>query len=674
VRAPAVKSTGVAVLSTPRRAVNERTPVQSNALEPSLRLDMESRFGADLGGVVVRDDPQSWDNTASRGLVAYTLGEVIHFGAGRFRPETVEGKALLAHELTHVLQQRAGRSTPHGVTNGRAAEAEARRASAVVAANQPLQPVSVPAATSVQGADATTGTAPAAASRVGAPPVPTPNPGAAGAPAGAMPAQLESALDFLDSSTFESAANFVLPSSVAASLKLLKPFVMGAWMIYRNPNLVIDPIKAYVKVMIDQIPAKVDQTIKEYSGKSEPLRKHLEGIWKHLKPKLLYLADNWWDVLKDTGRGLLFPWEGMGEDLDKIGALFVAARSHFESGEWSKAGDAVIDAWRECNNLAGRWYLWFVLAMALIGGIVGAIFGAGVGFVPGAIAGAEIALGAGKVLLISTVAAEGVNILKAAGELAYAELTDDQREDKYERIANSALTLGIIGVMFVIGELASKFVQWLFRRIAKALGRELPAKELKPADALRAKRGKPLPSDVERARIIQDEATKRLEDLEEGRAKPRTGPEDDLGWIRDNTHRQELSYDPDRSHFDVREGKAAVAAEDSGALDGPLRRAPKKSGGDFLDAKNRLWSHKGGPDVNALVDLVVSGARSGNNVLADLSDLSPVNRALARARIQTALGRGAPGAVRFVPPIPTAAAPAGVAGAQIGKHVESPAR
>lgn len=614
---------------------------------------MERSFHADLRDVIVHDDPEASASTAARGMEAYTVGSHIYFRAGRLDPSSNRGRGLLAHEVTHVLQQRNGahRSSAALASPSAPAEIEARGAAAQVAAGHTVDQVAVRSDVSLHGADSHAETATIAA------PSAAPDGGGATLPAtaaeGGLPPALEATIKLLDSTTLQSVLSAVLPSGIVPNLKKMKAFLLGAWAIWKNPNIVLDPIKASFAQMIDQVPGRADSAIAEATAKYGPaIGKHLSGIWRHLKPKLEYLKNNWWEVLKETGRGLLFPWEGMQEDIDKIGELFVTAKQEISSAHWSKAGDAVIDAWRAGNNLAGRWYGWFLLGMALIGGIVGAIFGAGVGFVPGVVAGAELAFAAGKILLMSTVAAEGGNLAKSLVEITSESETDDEREDDYERISSSGLTLAIIGVMFVVGEIAAKFVQWLFRRIAKALGKELPAPKPTATEAHAARQGKPSPSEFERAKNIREGYEKRDLDLKNKKVEPRTGPEDDLGWAND-AHRKDLAYDPDAGHYRINEGRAAIAAEDSGVLEGPLRRAPKKSGADFLDAKGRLWSHKGG-DLSEVVGKTVTDAQAGNNVLADLSDLSPAQQDAARAAILKDL-KGQPGAadrVRFLPPAP----------------------
>jgi hypothetical protein len=72
-----------------------------------VRSFFESRLGQDLSDVRVHNDAQATDSAAAINAKAYTIGKDIVFGAGSYAPETTEGKKLLAHELTHTIQQGA---------------------------------------------------------------------------------------------------------------------------------------------------------------------------------------------------------------------------------------------------------------------------------------------------------------------------------------------------------------------------------------------------------------------------------------------------------------------------------------------------------------------------------------------------------------------------------------
>ena len=75
------------------------------ALDAATRAYMEPRFGHDFGQVRVHTDAQAAEAAENIGARAYTVGGDIVFGAGEYAPETTSGRHLLAHELTHVVQQ-----------------------------------------------------------------------------------------------------------------------------------------------------------------------------------------------------------------------------------------------------------------------------------------------------------------------------------------------------------------------------------------------------------------------------------------------------------------------------------------------------------------------------------------------------------------------------------------
>ncbi|GHO83206.1 eCIS core domain-containing protein [Dictyobacter formicarum] len=74
-------------------------------LEPVLRQDMEQRLGYDFSSVRIHTDAQAAESARDVNAYAYTAGHDIVFGTGRFAPGTHEGRRLIAHELTHVVQQ-----------------------------------------------------------------------------------------------------------------------------------------------------------------------------------------------------------------------------------------------------------------------------------------------------------------------------------------------------------------------------------------------------------------------------------------------------------------------------------------------------------------------------------------------------------------------------------------
>ncbi len=83
------------------------TRSQGSRLSGSVQTKMESGFGADFSGVRIHTGSESVAMNRALGAQAFTNGNDIHFNQNRFNPATTEGQTLLAHELTHTIQQGA---------------------------------------------------------------------------------------------------------------------------------------------------------------------------------------------------------------------------------------------------------------------------------------------------------------------------------------------------------------------------------------------------------------------------------------------------------------------------------------------------------------------------------------------------------------------------------------
>ena len=66
---------------------------------------MESRFARDFSGVRIHDDPNAASSADAVDARAFTVGNDIAFARGEYAPHSPEGRKLLAHELTHAVQQ-----------------------------------------------------------------------------------------------------------------------------------------------------------------------------------------------------------------------------------------------------------------------------------------------------------------------------------------------------------------------------------------------------------------------------------------------------------------------------------------------------------------------------------------------------------------------------------------
>jgi hypothetical protein len=112
----------------------------SNRQMPDVvRRKMELAFGADFSGVRIHQEAAP----AMGGALAYTAGSDIHFAPGRYSPSSENGQSLLAHELAHVVQQRAGsgvnQAQSAGFVQNKGLEAEADTAGERATVGRPVR-------------------------------------------------------------------------------------------------------------------------------------------------------------------------------------------------------------------------------------------------------------------------------------------------------------------------------------------------------------------------------------------------------------------------------------------------------------------------------------------------------------------------------------------------------
>ncbi|MDX3485899.1 DUF4157 domain-containing protein [Streptomyces sp. ID05-18] len=96
------------------QAEEQRSPVHDvvssggSPLDTDTRTDMESRMGADFSDVRVHHDSAAHESAKDVGAHAYTVGNNVVFQRDAYDPGSPQGRTTLAHELTHVIQQRNG--------------------------------------------------------------------------------------------------------------------------------------------------------------------------------------------------------------------------------------------------------------------------------------------------------------------------------------------------------------------------------------------------------------------------------------------------------------------------------------------------------------------------------------------------------------------------------------
>lgn len=91
----------------------EHSSEEGSKLSPSVLNAMNTSFGADFSDVRIHDNEASAKMNNAIQAQAFTHGKDIYFNEGKYNPQSSAGKKLLAHELTHTIQQ-TGKSSPKG--------------------------------------------------------------------------------------------------------------------------------------------------------------------------------------------------------------------------------------------------------------------------------------------------------------------------------------------------------------------------------------------------------------------------------------------------------------------------------------------------------------------------------------------------------------------------------
>jgi hypothetical protein len=183
-----------------------------NRLDGPVRARMEGAFGADFSDVRVHRDNDANQASESMRARAFTVGQDIYFGRNMYAPDTGNGLKLLAHELTHTLQQPSSGGSPAAESldvsrPDHASEREAANLAERVVGNLPVAGARAPASALIQRQDdPNAGPAP----QVAPTPAPATDPGQ-------TPAAATSAAVGVPTSGHELRAEATIPANVELS-------------------------------------------------------------------------------------------------------------------------------------------------------------------------------------------------------------------------------------------------------------------------------------------------------------------------------------------------------------------------------------------------------------------------------------------------------------------------
>lgn len=455
-------------------------------LPEGVRTNMESSMGADFSNVRVHTNSNAIGMSSQLGAQAFTHGNDIFFNSGKYNPNNQTGQHLLAHELTHTVQQ--GNSKPTGI---HARLLQLKQDTLQLQANMAAHAEMVMSKQNTPNVQAglwdTLGDY--AASAFGS---------------------LEEMLDIeLPSSPLEAVRMIVeaaerhptivnsVPglSSIVLMLKSVVMIVDLIQYVIDHKEEIIQTVKTWLNQQIAKSPEYIMAALANVPGLNP---NHAYILWTYyLSPAIdKLLTTDWWEVVKDLLWQQVWPFEGIttltepnAEDRKGLGADLHDLWTHVGnlvsaiSGlHISQAIDEGLFVQRSINAIYGRFYGWVAMILMLAEAIPAGIAAAPGG--PAAIAAAAAA-GAGAGLATADVFGMGILAVSAATELAIAiksiislnpvheSITDEdkahQNHDYYTQIAQSMVSLGIMTGMAVFAWLAGKLGSAIVSKLSQYL-------------------------------------------------------------------------------------------------------------------------------------------------------------------------------------------------------------
>jgi hypothetical protein len=444
-------------------------------LPEGVRSNMEGSMGADFSNVRVHTDSNAAGMNKQLRAQAFTQGNDIFFNSGKYNPGNRTGQHLLAHELTHTVQQGHSRATGiHTRLIRMKRDTEHLQARLAAHAEQVMAKPETPnVQTDLLGdlTDLATSSFGSLEELLG---IQLPS-----SPLEAIRMIVNAAEDPTYSTVID-----MVPGLRVIMLQLKAVVIISDLIqeVIDHKEEIMAAVKAFLNEQIAQAPDLILTIMSAVTGIE---KNHLFILFNYYFPSALnnLMDTDWGEVLWEMFIDQLWPFggittivepdpnnrTGLGRDLGDLFDHVSNTLSALSELRMSQAADELLFVSRSVNVLAGRFYGWvaliIIVAEAVMGGIAGAAAG-GVGAIPGAIAGAGTGMATadtiGYVLLASTAATEFAILIKSVASLhpVHEALTDgakaNENHNYYTQIAQSAISLGIMGALAIVAYLAGK--------------------------------------------------------------------------------------------------------------------------------------------------------------------------------------------------------------------------
>jgi hypothetical protein len=251
------------------------------------------------------------------------------------------------------------------------------------------------------------------------------------------------------------ALRLLIPDAVLARLRDAVPALRYAAQVLRNPA-------PFFKLLHAAIGRRIVDSVKEatsFIAGLVPSSPNFDGkacVEAQLNLALKEIHANWWDLLRSTVNDVINPLPGVGADSAAMWQGLKHLWRNLSDGDYDAAADDFLLVSRHHMAAAGRLYPWFAVVALIVGAFTGPVFAAV----------AAVVEEVGAALIIATLAVEAVSIGKAAANIARPTRSPALKECDCRIIAQSGLTVALMGAFSLLGMGAKLLVQTIVKRVS----------------------------------------------------------------------------------------------------------------------------------------------------------------------------------------------------------------
>ena len=222
---------------------------------------------------------------------------------------------------------------------------------------------------------------------------------------------------------------------------------------------IVDGIDEYIQ----QIPAEARRLAEEHAASmGSQAAEAFMCVFNEMAAFLESLAENWREVIESILTDMLIVpllERAIPTVIDNV----IGIADDIESGEFGSAVDRVVNIMTEVNALAGVLFLWYALALTILGTTVGTVE-PGAGNAAGAAAGLTISEVLGIVLLSSVVTTEATRVARGIQLMAEHWENDSELRAACREVAEGIFGLAVTAILFFIGPYVQRFARAIITR------------------------------------------------------------------------------------------------------------------------------------------------------------------------------------------------------------------